>query len=227
MPSRINGSPGSIQVPLQTEGADHIATDNRAQEVHAAGVEQLKGGGDTFEPTVGFAKAEQAPWWDYMQKNPDMMNTISEAYGSLPNLKFWRTGEAPPRIHTRQASDFVDMALSQESKTYALGTEASKSLEHTEASDCSELVEWAAGRVGVQITDGSMNQKRATKRISVDEALHTEGALLFKGNPTQVAISVGDGVHTIEARWPHGVTKSTTSVGGFTHGGLIRGMKYD
>src|SRR5262249_20316728 len=79
--------------------------------------------------------------------------------------------------------------------------------------DCSELVQWAAAQVGINLPDGSWNQAQFMKDhgalISVDQALHTPGALLlrspmdshgnFSGGPGHVAISLGNGM-TIEAR---------------------------
>ena len=171
-------------------------------------------------------QAKMSPQWEYLWNNRDVMNGISRGWGKLPNMKFWKSGEAPARTRSRSVDDFVKMALSQEGKTYALGAEVRSSNKAPKEFDCSELVEWAAARVGVRVPDGSMNQKRASKRISVSEALKTKGALLFKEDPRHVAISLGDG-RTIEARWPWGVDIASGWGRGFTSGGLIKGMKYD
>ena len=83
------------------------------------------------------------------------------------------------------------------------------------AFDCSELTKWAAARAGVTIPDGATAQYLYIRdhgdTMTVQQALHTPGALLFHfGHEPRdlgdipadghVAISLGDGVHTIEAR---------------------------
>ena len=86
-----------------------------------------------------------------------------------------------------------------------------------DAFDCSELVEWAAAQAGVDdVAEASYLQYLALKEagtlISVEEAINTPGALLFRfpsradpGRARQdgshVAISLGDG-RTIEAMSP-------------------------
>ena len=92
------------------------------------------------------------------------------------------------------------------------------------AFDCSELVQWSAARAGINFVDGSANQRANSIPISVDQALNTRGALLFRDG--HVAISVGDGQNTIEAKGRrHGVLV-TNGRGRFTSGGLIPGMQY-
>lgn len=109
---------------------------------------------------------------------------------------------------------FVDLALQQSGDRYVMGHEVSLDDANPDTFDCSELVEWAAKRVGVDVTDGSWLQyldlKQRGALMPVEEALRTPGALLFSfseeptpggGRPSQahVAISLGDG-RTIEAR---------------------------
>lgn len=109
---------------------------------------------------------------------------------------------------------FVEAALAQDGDTYVMGHEVSLDDPDPGTFDCSELVQWAAKRVGVDITDGSWLQyldlKQRGALIPVEQALRTPGALLFSfseepqpggSRPSQahVAISLGDG-RTIEAR---------------------------
>jgi cell wall-associated NlpC family hydrolase len=120
---------------------------------------------------------------------------------------------ADPGAHdmTRQ---FLDAALAQTGDPYVWGSEASAGDANPAAFDCSELAQWAASRVGIELPDGSWLQylqlKEAGALIPVDQAEHTPGALLFHfsseptaggGRPSaaHVAISLGDG-NTIEAR---------------------------
>jgi cell wall-associated NlpC family hydrolase len=126
------------------------------------------------------------------------------------------------------AEAFVQKALAQNGDRYIFGAEANLNDPNPSAFDCSELVQWAAHQVGVTIPDGTMNQlphiQRAGKAISVDQALRTKGALLFR--PGHVAISLGDG-RTIEAKGSkYGVGIFSAHGRGWTTGGLIPGMKY-
>ncbi len=110
--------------------------------------------------------------------------------------------------------EFLDLALAQTGDSYVFGGEAPVSDPDPEVFDCSELVQWAGGRMGVELPDGSWLQYLELERqgalIPVEEAVHTPGALLFSfdreptpggGRPgsAHVAISLGDG-NTIEAR---------------------------
>lgn len=115
---------------------------------------------------------------------------------------------------------FLDEALRQAGDPYVWGAHTAPADADPDAFDCSELVRWAAARVGVQVPDGSWLQyldlKAKGALVPVEEALRTPGALLFSfsseptpggGRPGQahVAISLGDG-RTIEARGrEHGV----------------------
>lgn len=119
--------------------------------------------------------------------------------------------------------EFLQAALNQNGDRYVFGAEASKNNPNPTTFDCSELVEWAAAQAGVNIPDGSSNQRRATQSISVDEAMRTPGALLFR--PGHVAISLGDG-RTIEARGRNHGVGIFNAAGRFTSGGLIPGMRY-
>jgi cell wall-associated NlpC family hydrolase len=144
---------------------------------------------------------------------------------------------------TSTATQFLATALGQKGKPYLWGATAQISDPNPAAFDCSELVKWAAGRVGVSIPDGANAQYVYVRdhgaAMTVDQALHTPGALLFHfgheprdvgDNPSDshVAISVGDGVHTIEARghaYGTGIFEATgTRSGFFNYAGMIPGM---
>ena len=109
---------------------------------------------------------------------------------------------------------FLHAALAQTGDQYVFGAEARPDDPNPKVFDCSELVQWAAGKVGVKLPDGSWLQylqlsgQGAT--VPVEQAIRTPGALLFSfdreptpggGRPgrAHVAISLGDG-RTIEAR---------------------------
>lgn len=123
----------------------------------------------------------------------------------------------------KSAAAFVATALQQTGDAYVYGAEAPISNPNPSAFDCSELVQWAAGRVGVPFVDGSSAQIAACKSISVEQAIRTRGALLW--HPGHIAISLGNG-RTIEAANPGFGVGSLNAAGRFTRGGLIPGMRY-
>lgn len=140
------------------------------------------------------------------------------------------TGQAELPVQTSGASgpgtaaEMLRLALKQNGDRYVFGAEVKLNDKDPNTFDCSELVEWAVHQAGGSIPDGSQNQRRATQRISVAEAARTPGALLFNGH--HVAISVGDGVHTIEAMGSKYGVRIGTIGNRFEDGGLVRGLKY-
>lgn len=110
---------------------------------------------------------------------------------------------------------FLNTALAEQGKPYVYGATAKITDPDPPAFDCSELTKWAAAPSGVTIPDGATAQYLSIRdhgdTMTVQQALHTPGALLFHfGHEPKdlgdipadghVAISLGDGVHTIEAR---------------------------
>jgi cell wall-associated NlpC family hydrolase len=134
---------------------------------------------------------------------------------------------------------FVEAALAQTGDSYVFGAEADPDNADPTTFDCSELVQWAAAQVGVEVTDGSWYQylaiEEAGTTMSVEEALQTKGALLFwfseepsadSGRPGEahVAISMGDGT-TIEARGTqYGVGSWSGEGGRFNYAGFLPGL---
>jgi hypothetical protein len=137
------------------------------------------------------------------------------------------------------AERFVQEALAQADDRYVFGQEARLDDPNPTAFDCSELVQWAAHQAGVDVPDGSWLQyyqqlQRQGGAMSVEQALHTRGALLFSfssspdgsGRPStaHVAISLGDG-RTIEARNSRdGVGVFTASSARFNYAAAIPGL---
>jgi cell wall-associated NlpC family hydrolase len=122
------------------------------------------------------------------------------------------------------AAEMLRLALKQNGDRYVFGHEVNLDDKDPNTFDCSELVQWAVHQAGGSITDGSQAQRAATQRISVEQAARTPGALLFNGH--HVAISVGDGVHTIEAMGSKYGVRIGTIGHRFEDGGLVRGLKY-
>jgi cell wall-associated NlpC family hydrolase len=139
------------------------------------------------------------------------------------------------------AQAFLNNALQEKGKPYVYGANASISDPNPKAFDCSELTKWASARAGITIPDGATAQflyiRDHGATMSVQQALHTPGALLFHfGHEPKnlgdipadghVAISLGDGVHTIEARGHAYGTNVFDNAGGrsFNYAGMIPGM---
>ena len=120
-----------------------------------------------------------------------------------------------PADGTSDARDrFLVAAQAQAGDRYVFGAETSSSDTDPDAFDCSELVQWAAQKAGVDVVDGASNQYLTLKEkgmlVPVEQARSIPGALLFSfssepqpggGRPStaHVAISLGNG-NTIEAR---------------------------
>ena len=129
--------------------------------------------------------------------------------------------------------DLCAKALTQRGDPYIFGAETRFDDPNPRAFDCSELVEWAAARLGVRFIDGAENQRNFCRNagtlISVQEGIRTRGALLFRINVDgdHVAISLGNG-KTIEARGrAFGVNQFDATGRTWTHAGLIPGFDRD
>jgi cell wall-associated NlpC family hydrolase len=139
--------------------------------------------------------------------------------------------------HTSGVDVFVEKALEQDGDSYVFGHEVNLDDPNPNRFDCSELVEWAAHQAGVKITDGAAAQYLSLRgqhsEISVEQALHTKGALLFSFSsppvPGQrpakahVAISLGDG-RTIEAANPQDGVGIHQAGNRFNYAGVIPGL---
>jgi len=88
----------------------------------------------------------------------------------------------------------------------------------------SELIEWAASRVGIspRVPDGSSAQINHCRSIPVDQAIRTKGALLWHSG--HIAVSLGNG-RTVEAQNPKAGVVQASAGNRFKRGGLIPGAK--
>ena len=171
--------------------------------------------GQRFRPLPNGAWNRNAPRTRRAQRSE-----ASQASASAVGAESAPTGKGT-------SGDFLKAALAQNGDNYVFGAETRLNDPNPDTFDCSELVQWAGAQAGVEIPDGSGNQRRFVERhgttLSVEEAMRTPGALLFREG--HVAISLGDG-RTIEARGRrHGVGVFEAQ-GRFTSGGLVPGMKY-
>jgi len=155
---------------------------------------------------------------------------------NLWNTPDGKTDPAPaPSVHQVPASQLLALAETEEGKDYEWGGKASGSNPSPDGLDCSGLVAWDCNRLGVtpSLPDGAANQRdhciKYGGEISVEEALNTPGALLFRigVEGDHVAFSVG-GDRTFEAvgaaygiRYMDGASKRT-----WTNGAKIPGVVY-
>lgn len=134
-------------------------------------------------------------------------------------------------VTSNTVAKIVASALGQVGDAYVYGAETSPSDPNPDAFDCSELIQWACERNGVNMVDGSSAQLAYCRAhgtvISVEQAINTRGALLFANG--HVALSLGNG-RTVEAlNRSYGVT--TMNARGrvtvtWVAGALIPGVKY-
>lgn len=147
----------------------------------------------------------------------------------------------PPRTPTFGPEDlrrmFVRLAGEQAGDKYRFGAEARDGDADPTAFDSSELVEWAAHRAGAKdMPDGSWNQYRFLHEkggaTSLEEALHTKGALVFgfSSDPlaspdrparAYVAISMGDGQNVIDVSERGGEVRVMPHGGFYGYGAKI------
>jgi hypothetical protein len=164
--------------------------------------------------------------------------------GASPAATIPALGTTPTNFATTTnatTQQFLATALAEQGKPYVYGATAQISDPNPPAFDCSELTKWAAARSGVTIPDGATAQYLYIRdhgdTMTVQQALHTPGALLFHfGHEPKnlgdipadghVAISLGDGVHTIEARGhAYGTNVFDNAAGrSFNFAGMIPGM---
>lgn len=145
--------------------------------------------------------------------------------------------EKPPEPLAKAitGATIVAKAMTQAGDPYIFGYEVDLKDPDPEAFDCSELVQWVCAQLGVKPTmpDGAAGQhdhcKKQGTMISIEKAVKTAGALLFRISPSgnHVVISRADG-STIEAKGSaYGVGVFSTAGRGWTAGALIPGVKYE
>lgn len=156
----------------------------------------------------------------------------------IPQMPGSTSGDTFVEYSASQAGHtFIERARAQSGDVYVFGAVARADDPDPDAFDCAELVQWAAAQAGVtDVPTGSWLQyqyvHQAGTTMSVEEALDTPGALLFRfggGDPlsanrpsdAHVAISLGNG-KTIEARSrKYGVGEFDADGRKWTHAGRI------
>jgi cell wall-associated NlpC family hydrolase len=197
--------------------------------INARAAYEVSGGGRNIQPWSVTHARNAGAGRDYHSYLDEARSAAAAVGNQVGNA-----GGAP--ADTGAVDAFVRSALDQVGDSYVFGQEADVGDADPEAFDCSELVQWAAGRAGVELTDGSWNQYLALQGeggdISVDQAIQTKGALLFYfsedpasagGRPRRahVAISLGDG-RIVEAANPDDdVRISDATPGRFNYAAVI------
>ena len=148
--------------------------------------------------------------------------------------------DARTEVFTRR-SQFVEHARIQIGDKYKFGAETTPGQDDPDAFDSSELVQWAAGRAGVNLPDGSWNQYKhlhqAGGSVTVKDALGTPGALVFgfssdplatSGRPARsyVGISLGDG-RVIDVSERTGQVSELDPGSFYTHAAVIPEFEQD
>jgi hypothetical protein len=129
--------------------------------------------------------------------------------------------------------DVVNLALAQKGDKYVFGVTVSATDPDPESWDCAELIGWIFKRYGfVNFPSYSVAIMDACKPISVEVALRTRGALLYRDPRVigvgHVAISLGDG-RSIEARGSEygvGIFNADPTSRKWTSGGLFPQVDY-
>lgn len=159
--------------------------------------------------------------------------------GSPPPFGDMAASSMPSGGGGQKLDTFVNDALAQSGDSYVFGANVDMHSANPTSFDCSSLVEWSAAQVGITLPRTSYGQYLALQQqgstISVEQALHTRGALLFDfstpptpggGRPStaHVAISLGDG-RTIEAMdTQHGVLTATANTKRFNYAAVVPGL---
>jgi cell wall-associated NlpC family hydrolase len=216
-------------------------TANLAAELTAAGTDT-----NDFASILQNALGTQAaPSTDISSMLQSALGTQAAPGNDLSSILQNVLGTQPATTtgNVAKAQEFLQIAMQQKGKPYVYGAHTQPTDVDPPAFDCSELTKWAAAQSGITIPDGATAQylqlRDQGRTMSVEEALRTPGALLFHFGyepkdlgdipaDGHVAISVGDGKHTIEARgrkYGTGIFDATGERAGFfNRAGMIAGM---
>jgi murein DD-endopeptidase MepM/ murein hydrolase activator NlpD len=136
---------------------------------------------------------------------------------------------------SKSAADFAYWAGTRAGGKYVFGAARTPSNANQMQFDCSSLVQWALYQVGITNFPGDTVSQtaylnRKGTRISIEQAVNTRGALLYRlgggGKSDHVAISLGNGT-TIEASSPSiGIGNQSALGRGWNAAYLVPGLRY-
>jgi hypothetical protein len=143
-----------------------------------------------------------------------------EAGGHEGHDHYWQAGPT--------ADQLIALAHQQVGDRYVFGHEVNLEDPDPDTFDCSELIQWACYQLGVEFPDGSSNQIGAVAKAGLERSVEAcksiAGALLWREG--HVALSLGTGNETVEAKGKnYGVCESNIGRR-FTRAGLIPGIEY-
>ncbi|MEU0885648.1 NlpC/P60 family protein [Lentzea sp. NPDC005914] len=176
-----------------------------------------------------------APAVDGVTRSSDTPTGTGAEYGIPLDGQLAPAQQPASSARPNKTQEFLDTALAQTGDQYIYGAEVELDDPDPSAFDCSELVQWAGHRVGVEIPDGVIYQYRHLREhlIPVEQAINTPGALLFsfssdpegaEPSGAHVAISLGDG-KTIEAMGTeYGVGSWAATTARFQYAAVIPGI---
>lgn len=215
----------TIDVQVPRRGGEVVRPGN---EMLLAGVPAFDGGGNLITRVTWSLDDTVSPVSIRTEIPEDPEPKASVAPAGPGGAESAPTARSAPR-GTKSSLDFVDHCLRQVGDRYIFGAEVRLDDPDPGAFDCSELIQWALAQVGLpNFPDGSINQINASTPVSVLVASRVRGALLFrKGNPNHIAVSLGDGRNTVEARGrKYGVVQATVADRGWSRAGLVPGLDY-
>jgi cell wall-associated NlpC family hydrolase len=133
------------------------------------------------------------------------------------------------------ASQFIELASRQKGDRYVLGSAASLKDPDPDEFDCSGLVAWSLGRLGINFPRPAQTQYNNAKHIEPGQAKAIAGALLFKytdklsaARPRHifhVGISLGNG-KVVEAKGRKYGVVITNFTSSWNRAGLVPGLEY-
>ena len=111
----------------------------------------------------------------------------------------------PPEGADALTRTFLDHALAQTGDSYVFGAEAPTDDADPGVFDCSELVQWSAGQVGIEMPDGSWLQylelKEAGAVIPVEQAATTPGRCCSASTASPPPAGAGQARRTWPSAW--------------------------
>lgn len=212
----------TLELPL-----NRISTIRPGKKLHLSGVPYFEGDYmvssiqlDLAKPDATLSVTAQTPIDP--QPHPPESRTGTGSGSSAFSGATGRTG-------TRSAEDFVYWAMKQIGDRYVFGAAVDVNNPNPTQFDCSALVQWALGRVGIRDCPRTSEPQiawaqRLGQSITVASAAGVRGALLW--HQGHVAISLGNGKTVEAANVKVGVISGSNITGRFTRAALIPHLAY-
>lgn len=217
--ARLRGTAGDDVLPGMALVLDGVPTFDGAYLIESVTLGLGEGQPAQVEATTAVNPVPQPP----AKKAKKGSSSSATVPGTSSSTTSSSSTTTAPATGAKSAASFVALAQQQAGDTYIYGAEASISDPNPNAFDCSELIEWALGRIGITFGGTSGSMIAACTPISVAQAIATRGALLW--HEGHIAISLGNG-QTIEAANSRVGVVNYSADGRFARGGLVPGLRY-